>query len=35
VTACPDALIHDVIGKPFSLEEIRGAFGKALILGRH
>jgi two-component system cell cycle response regulator CpdR len=30
-----DALIHDVIGKPFSLEQIRGALGEALIPGRH
>ena len=30
-----DALVHDVIAKPFSLEQIRGALGEALVPGRH
>jgi CheY-like chemotaxis protein len=30
-----DALVHDVIAKPFSVAQIRGALGQALAPGRH
>jgi two-component system cell cycle response regulator CpdR len=30
-----DALVHDVIAKPFSVDQIRGAVNEALAPGRH